>query len=72
MNCRMNPRESNCNDPIIGTRLFTDGVTREVYQALDGRQYVVEQDDLIRGAFLDPDKPVNNVSVIADSPSSGE
>jgi hypothetical protein len=29
-------------DPIIGRVPFTDGIDRDVYQAGDGRQYVVD------------------------------
>src|SRR5207253_1820957 len=49
-------------DPVIGKRLFTDGVVREVYQAPDGRQYVRDGSALpVFGAWLvvdDEDSPV--------------
>ena len=34
------------NDPVIGRRLFTDGVERDVYQAPDGCQYVLDDHGL--------------------------
>jgi hypothetical protein len=30
--------------PVIGRRLFTDGVTRAVHRAPDGREYVIGHD----------------------------
>ena len=32
------------HSPVIGTRRFTDGVTRSVHQAEDGRQFVFDDD----------------------------
>jgi hypothetical protein len=31
-------------DRVIGRRLFTDGLERDVHQGDDGRQYVVNSD----------------------------
>ena len=72
MNYRMNAIEPDSTDPIIGSRLFTDGVTRDVFQAVDGRQYVVEPDELIYGTFLNPDTAGIDVPILRPSPSSGE
>jgi len=33
------------NDPIIGYRLFLDGTRRPIFEQLDGRQYVLDDDD---------------------------
>ena len=47
-------------DPIVGSRLFTDGADRTVYQAPDGQQYVLGQDaEVVHGQWLPPaDEPV--------------
>jgi hypothetical protein len=34
------------NDPVIGRRRFTDGIERDVYQAPDGCQYVLDDHGL--------------------------
>jgi hypothetical protein len=31
-------------DAVIGTRLFTDGITRPIYRGPDGREYVIGND----------------------------
>jgi hypothetical protein len=46
---------------IVGRRLFTDGVTRDVFEDADGRQYIVHEDtgERIYGQLLWPaDEPV--------------
>lgn len=45
------------NDPILGRRLFTDGVMREVYLGEDGRQRVIDPDGKkVHGVWLAPDE----------------
>jgi hypothetical protein len=39
---------------IIGRRLFTDGVERDVREARDGRQYVEDDGELVYGHWLLP------------------
>jgi hypothetical protein len=42
-------------DPVIGTCRFTDGVERDVYQASDGRQFVIDDFGLpVFGVWLPP------------------
>ena len=41
------------HSPVIGTRRFTDGVTRSVRQAKDGRQFVFDDDGAeVHGLWL--------------------
>jgi hypothetical protein len=43
-------------DPVIGRRLFTDGVTRRVHSAPDGREYVIGHDgERVYGTWLVPE-----------------
>jgi hypothetical protein len=43
-------------DPVIGRRLFTDGVTRPVHRGPDGREYVIGNDGgRVHGTWLAPD-----------------
>jgi hypothetical protein len=42
-------------DPVIGRRLFTDGIERDVYLAPDGRQYVLDDHDLPAFGVWQPD-----------------
>jgi len=51
----MNPSEPDFFDPIIGHCLFTDGARRPVFQAQDGRQYVVNEGERVDGWFIDPE-----------------
>jgi hypothetical protein len=43
-------------DRIVGRRLFTDGVERDVFEDRDGRQYIVHEDtgEQIYGQWLRP------------------
>jgi hypothetical protein len=42
--------------PVIGSRRFTDGITRSVHQAKDGRQFVVDDDGAeVFGQWLPPE-----------------
>jgi hypothetical protein len=42
-------------DRVIGRRLFTDGAKRPVYEAADGRQYVVDDEGRrVEGVLLVP------------------
>ena len=45
------------NDPIIGWVAFADGCKRDIYQASDGRQYVVDDSGLrVSGVWIiEPD-----------------
>jgi hypothetical protein len=45
------------NDPIIARVRFVDGAERPVFEGLDGRHYVVDDDgDRVRGVwFIPPD-----------------
>jgi hypothetical protein len=47
-------------DPIVGSRPFTDGAERAVYEDPKGRQYVIGQDaEVAHGQWLPPaDEPV--------------
>jgi hypothetical protein len=43
----------------FGDRLFTDGITRPVFEAPDGRQYVEDEGERVYGTWLPPaDEPV--------------
>jgi hypothetical protein len=47
-------------DRIVGRRLFTDAVERDVFEDPDGRQYIVHEDtgERIYGQWLwPPDEP---------------
>jgi hypothetical protein len=47
-------------DRVIGRRLFTDGIERDVYEDAQGRQYVLDPDgEKVYGVWLLPaDEPV--------------
>jgi hypothetical protein len=51
---------SDTEPRVLGRRLFTDGVEREVYQDAECRQYVLGQDaEVVHGQWLPPpDEPV--------------
>jgi hypothetical protein len=51
---------------IIGTREFTDGAQRAVYEVDDGRQFVIDDEgQAVYGTWLLPDEPAAIVSVVA-------
>jgi hypothetical protein len=54
-------------DPVIGRRLFTDGVTRAVHGGPDGREYVIGHDGgRIYGTWLLADaEPDTAIIVVA-------
>jgi hypothetical protein len=54
-------------DPVIGTRHFVDGFTRNVFIDLSGKQYVIEDGDRIEGIFVDPDNVGFDPPVIAEN-----
>jgi hypothetical protein len=41
-------------DPIVGSRLFTDGAERNVYESPEGRQYVWQDAEVVYGQWLPP------------------
>ncbi len=43
---------------IIGTREFTDGICRDVYQDDDGRQWVLEGEPVYGIWMLPTDEPI--------------
>ena len=47
------------SDRIVGRRLFTDGIERDVYEDAEGRQYVLDGDgERVYGEWLLPaDEP---------------
>ena len=55
----------NANDPIIGRRAFSDGITRDVYLDATG-QYVLGDDGrIVRGVWLMTDQEdVSDVPVV--------
>jgi hypothetical protein len=54
-------------DPLIGHRLFTNGVRRAVYADADGRQYVLGYDgEKVYGVWLLPEADECDVLVIVD------
>ena len=42
----------------IAEILFTDGVSRAVYQDADGSQYVLDGREMVYGVWVKPDEPV--------------
>ena len=43
------------SDRVIGRRLFTDGLERDVYEDAEGRQYVFDEDgERVYGQWLWP------------------
>ena len=54
------------HSPVIGTRRFTDGVTRSVHQAEDGRQFVFDGDGAeVFGLWLLTEEAVDLAPLIA-------
>jgi hypothetical protein len=61
------PFNPNLINPIIGVRLFTDGITRKIYRYPTGRQYVLGDDGRpIYGVWVHPDE--YNEPVIVEEP----
>jgi hypothetical protein len=55
-------------DPIVGRRLFTDGVTRPVHRGQDGREYVIGPDGgRVYGTWLPPE-PEPDTAIIVVGP----
>ena len=53
------------HSPVIGTRRFTDGVTRSVRQAKDGRQFVFDDNGAeVFGVWLPTDESLDDAPLI--------
>jgi hypothetical protein len=57
-------------DPIIGRRLFTDGVTRDVYRDEEG-QYVFDGREKVRGVWLADDDDLDEPAIVS-APANGD
>jgi hypothetical protein len=59
-------------DPVIGRRLFTDGVTRPVYRGPDGREYVIGPDGgRVYGTWLVPEAEPDTAVTVVDPDNRG-
>jgi hypothetical protein len=58
------------NDPIIAHVNFTDGTRRPVFEQLDGRQYVLEEEgDRVYGVwYIQPDGGVDLPVIVETDP----
>jgi hypothetical protein len=59
-------------DPVIGRRLFTDGVTRPAHRGPDGREYVVGSDGRrVYGTWLVPEPEPDTAIIVVDRDRRG-
>jgi hypothetical protein len=55
-------------DPVIGSRLFTEAVTRPVIRAPDGGEYVIGPDGgHVHGTWLVPEAAPDTAIIVVDS-----
>jgi hypothetical protein len=59
-------------DPVIGRRLFTDGVNRPVHRAPDGREYVIGPDGgRVSGTWLVPEAEPDTALIVIEPDRRG-
>jgi hypothetical protein len=59
-------------DPVIGRRLFTDGVSLPVHRGPDGREYVIGYDGgRVYGAWLAPEAEPDTAIIVVDTDRRG-
>jgi hypothetical protein len=60
------------SDPVIGRRLFADGVNRPVHRGPDGREYVIGPDGgRVYGTWLPPEPEPDTAIIVGDTDRQG-